>query len=224
MNHHPNNTPGEFNPEPGRSIPLASAMPAELVGVSRLLDDLAELDRAAAPPTMESRVLNVIKAQATAPSDAVASADVEATDERLERLAELSRARAASSLEDRIFTATRGIITSQATQIRQPARKKSTFYSSFAFRAAAGLLIGGGIIWTYLSLRPTPTSSPFMPNGSGANVTVASLEADIDKRLDGLSDLFALAEVSYTEKQSASTETNELGDWPQYQLLEGGDS
>lgn len=223
MNHHPNNTPGEFNPEPGRSIPLASAMPAELVGVSRLLDDLAELDRAAAPPTMESRVLNVIRTQATAPSDAVASADVEATDERLDRLAELSRARAASSLEDRIFTATRGIITYQASQIRQPARKKNTFYSSFAFRAAAGLIIGGGIIWTYLSLRPAPTSSPFLSPG-GANVTVASLEADIDQRLDGLKDVFALADVSYTEKQSASTETNELGDWPQYQLLEGGDS
>ncbi|MGE3110063.1 MAG: hypothetical protein AB7G11_13795 [Phycisphaerales bacterium] len=197
--------------------------PEDVSGVERLLDELGERDRAAAPAWMESRVLNVVRAQRTGESVA-GSGDVAAANDGLDRLGEIERGSGRPTLEDRIFAATRTIIVYQATQAYGRKRRVHPVYSSLAFRAAAGLVLGGGLIWTYMALKPAP--APTDPGGGAA--TVATLEAEIDRQADGLGMVLALfkpASDSTTSASSGSTSGDvDVGDWPQYEFLAGGDS
>lgn len=222
MNDESTHAAGPGEPQLPESNPLGH--PADVRSVATLLEELARIDRAAAPAFMESRVLSVVTAQTAVPrltgaAEAKDTVDTARASDELLRLAQAERSGAPASLEERIFAATRPIIAYNAAKAHGLSRPHPV-YGSLSFRAAAGLLIGGGLIWTYLSLRPIPNFG----DKASAN-SVAALEARLDTQFDQLSYVFEVAlNSSDSEKDTASSEASEIGEWPQYDLLVGGDS
>jgi len=225
---HPHHRPAHSNESFG-PIPLPSVMPPELVDTSRLLDALGERDRASAPAGLEGRLLTSLKAGVLPKASPQESDETGEASQRMERLAQVEQAAASRMLEDRIFMATRGILVFHAVkrgpEVHVRKRRPGWFASGgFAMRAAAGLLLGGGVIWGYLALRPANSGSP---NFGNSRLAVQRLEKEIDGHMDQLGDIFALAMVdSSNEYGRASTDdAGDTGDnWYQYDLLDSGDS
>ncbi|MBC7773104.1 MAG: hypothetical protein H7210_11450 [Pyrinomonadaceae bacterium] len=214
-----------YSNDPGRSIPLPSAMPPELVETSRLMDALGECDRASAPAGLESRLL--ISLSGVLPiSSSRAADDVKEATRQMEALGQTDRAGASATLEDRIFMATRGVLVSSAVKINVQTQvgQRPAASMSFFMRAAAGLLLGGGVIWGYLALKPAQsTLNPWQD----PQLAVAKLEKEIDGHMDQLGDVFSLVMIgAVTEPLTLSTEEPiESSDpWFQYDFLEAGDS
>lgn len=206
-------------------IPLPSVMPPELLETSRLMDALGECDRASAPAGLEGRLLTSLKTSVLPAAPVQGAADVTDASQRMERLAQVDQAAASRTLEDRIFMATRGVLTAHAVKmnVQMMVGKRPARPMSFAMRAAAGLLLGGGVIWGYMALKPV---NPISNSPDKAALAVKNLEKEIDEHMVQLGDIFALARIDTTESIGVSTdEASDTGDnWFQYDFLEGGDS
>lgn len=210
----------------GGPIPLPSVMPPELVGTSRLLDALGACDRASAPAGLEGRLLTSLRA-GVLPAGGAQSADVADAAQRMEQLAQADLAAASRTLEDRIFMATRGVLASNAVkaEVQVRVKRRGLFASGgFAFRAAAGLLLGGGVIWGYQALKPAGPSPNLFES---QELAVKALEKKIDGQMDQLGEIFALARIdSVWESQGTGSEdvSDSSESWSPWDLLEGGES
>jgi len=195
--------------------------------MSRLLDVLGEFDRAAGPSGMETRVMNVVRKQGIAGGGDGAD-DVAETEATLGALARNDRAAASASLEDRIYMATRAILVHHANQLHEEREAVPSYrFGSTLMRCAAGLLLGGSVIWGYLAINPGESlkvkSAPTV-----ATIADQSLEQRLDQQLDDLGNVFALAMVGSESETvgtgSLGTETDALEDWFQFDFVQGSDS
>jgi len=211
-------------------LPFPSVMPTELRETAGLLDALADFDRAAAPAGMEARVLRSVSEGV---AKAVEAGEMALREPGLEQLGVLDREHAGSTFEDRIFMATRGILVAHA---HGPASHKPvvrTFRMTGMIRVAAALGLGAGVIWGYQALMGPVNDGPNFPGIKMKDTLVAKadkqqkLENELDQHLSKLGDVLAMAMIdadSDTSGSSTSADGDALGDWFQYDFVEGGGS
>jgi hypothetical protein len=202
-----------------QSRPEGHSLPADIAQIGTLLDQLGHADRASAPASIESRVMASVQAVSAE------AQQVEATERSLAKLGSEERNSAPATFEDRIFLATHGLLlkyrTEKPEEDRQPIVIRRIGWRSagaWAMRAAAGLALGGGVIWGYRAMvgTPVPNKGDIALDVPGGKVK--ELENAIETHMDDLSTVLLLASLTDSEQDegaTSSTEGDESADWLQ---------
>jgi hypothetical protein len=194
MNEHPNNQMRDDEP-----------LPADLLAISGSLDQLGEIDRAAAGASFEQRL-----AASTFPGLPVGV-------EQMDSLVSADRDAASATLEDRIFVATRALLNRPVETVASDA-DAATFAPApirihtrsfrWALRAAAVLTLGAGATLVYLSNQPSPNPTIIAPKTSPSDTDIAKqLEADFQN----LGNFLTVA-LGGSESETAESSSTDSGD------------